>query len=100
MSAKALVDQQAENAGLWFVAETGPEAYLQAALRKLHAAVESEHVALLLTDAHLRMNHSELIWFARDNGIEVPLDLWPEGDLDRGLVNDWVKRVRREALGT
>jgi|SRR3990172_463533 len=37
----ALVEQQANDEGLWFVAQTAPEAYLQAALRKLHAAVES-----------------------------------------------------------
>lgn len=38
----ALVNQQAEDEGLWFVAQTAPEAYLQAALRKLHAAIEVE----------------------------------------------------------
>jgi hypothetical protein len=38
---KKLVEEQAEDEGLWFVAETAPEAYLQAALRKLHAAVEA-----------------------------------------------------------
>jgi hypothetical protein len=37
---KKLVDDQAEDEGLWFAAETAPEAYLQAELRKLHAAVE------------------------------------------------------------
>ena len=36
-----IVQAQAEDAGLWFVAQTAPEAYLQAELRKLHAAVES-----------------------------------------------------------
>lgn len=35
-----LVDRQAEDEGLWFVAETAPEAYLQQELRRLHAAVE------------------------------------------------------------
>ena len=37
---QALVDTQAEDEGIWFVADTGPEAYLQAALRKLHATIE------------------------------------------------------------
>ena len=37
---KALVNKQAEDEGLWFQAETAPEAYLQQELRKLHAAVE------------------------------------------------------------
>lgn len=35
-----LVQKQAEDKGLWFVAQTAPEAYLQQELRKLHAAVE------------------------------------------------------------
>jgi hypothetical protein len=37
---QALVDAQAEDAGLWFVAQTAPEAYLQQELRRLHAAIE------------------------------------------------------------
>ena len=35
-----LVNAQAEDEGLWFIEEYAPEAYLQDALRKLHAAVE------------------------------------------------------------
>ena len=35
-----LVNQQADDAGLWFEAQTAPEAYLQKALRQLHAAIE------------------------------------------------------------
>jgi hypothetical protein len=38
---RAVVDRQAEDEGLWFVAETASEAYLQQELRRLHAAVES-----------------------------------------------------------
>ena len=41
MNARELVNAQAEDEGLWFVAETEPEVYLQQELRKLHAAVES-----------------------------------------------------------
>lgn len=37
-----LVAQQAEDEGLWFEAQTAPEAYLQQELRKLHAAVEGK----------------------------------------------------------
>ncbi len=37
-----VVDEQAEDEGLWFRAQTAPEAYLQQALRRLHAAVEGE----------------------------------------------------------
>lgn len=36
----ALVEEQALDEGLWFHATTMPEAYLQEALRRLHAAIE------------------------------------------------------------
>ena len=35
-----MVDQQAEDDGLWFDPVTAPEAYLQQELRKLHEAIE------------------------------------------------------------
>ena len=38
---QALVNKQAEDEGLWFGAQYASEAYLQAALRELHAAVET-----------------------------------------------------------
>ena len=37
-----LVDMQAEDEGLWFIAETVSEAYLQHELRRLHALIEQE----------------------------------------------------------
>lgn len=37
---RALVDEQAEDEGLWFGIETIREAYIQQALRKLHDAIE------------------------------------------------------------
>lgn len=37
---RALVDEQAEDDGLWFVARTAPEAYLQQELRRLHRLIE------------------------------------------------------------
>lgn len=40
--ALSLVKWQAEDAGLWFIAEHSSEAYLQAALRALHEAVEAD----------------------------------------------------------
>jgi len=43
---KAVVDRQAEDDGLWFTAQTAPEAYLQQELRKLHAEIEGEPVRL------------------------------------------------------
>ena len=38
---RALVSEQAEDEGIWFVAGTAPEAFLQEALRTLHAEVEA-----------------------------------------------------------
>jgi hypothetical protein len=38
---KAIVDEQAEDEGLWFLDPLCSEAYLQAALRRLHAEIES-----------------------------------------------------------
>jgi len=37
---RTLVEAQAEDEGVWFVAETAAEAYLQQELRRLHAAIE------------------------------------------------------------
>ena len=36
-----LLNEQAKDEGLWFVAKTAPEAYLQQELRKMHAAAEA-----------------------------------------------------------
>lgn len=41
-AAGRLVESQALDDSLWFMAETVGEAYLQAALRELHAAVEAD----------------------------------------------------------
>jgi len=49
-TALQLVNEQAEDEGLWFIARTAPEAYLQQELRRLHAAVEAEARAEI--DAH------------------------------------------------
>lgn len=40
-AAQACVNEQAEDEGLWFVAETAPEAYLQQELRRLHSVIEA-----------------------------------------------------------
>jgi hypothetical protein len=37
-----IVNEQAEDLGLWFMAKTAPEAYLQQALRRLHIAIEEK----------------------------------------------------------
>ena len=36
------IEQQANDEGLWFYAQTAPEAYLQQELRRLHAIIEGE----------------------------------------------------------
>ncbi len=40
-----IVNEQAEDDGLWFEAQTASEAYLQQELRRLHAAVERASAA-------------------------------------------------------
>lgn len=37
---RAVVDQQAEDDGLWFIARTAAEGYLQQELRRLHSVIE------------------------------------------------------------
>ena len=39
---RKMVELQAADEGLWFVAVTAPEAYLQQELRRLHAVVEGD----------------------------------------------------------
>jgi hypothetical protein len=41
-----IVERQAQDEGLWCVAQTAPEAYLQQELRRLHAAVETQQKVL------------------------------------------------------
>ncbi len=40
----SLVQEQAEDEGLWFKSEYATEDYLQTALRKLHAVVEADKI--------------------------------------------------------
>ena len=37
-----LAERQANDGGLWFIAKTAPEAYLQQELRKLHSIIEGK----------------------------------------------------------
>lgn len=90
MSARQIAAEQAEDDGLWFVAETATEAYLQQELRRLTAAVEAESAWMpietapkdsnvLLTDG---VNVSEGGWVSDvDQGAE-----W-EGQL--GMADWW-----------
>lgn len=40
--ARRVMDEQANDDGIWFIAETAAEAYLQQELRRLHEAVEGK----------------------------------------------------------
>lgn len=42
VAVRVIARQQAEDEGLWFVAQTAPEAHLQQELRRLHAVIEKE----------------------------------------------------------
>lgn len=39
---RRVVDKQAKDEGLWFVAKTAPEAYLQEELRYIHHVIEED----------------------------------------------------------
>ncbi len=41
-SIRMVIEEQANDEGLWFQAETAAEAYVQTALRRLHAAIEGK----------------------------------------------------------
>jgi hypothetical protein len=56
----AVVNYQAEDEGLWFVAHTVSEAYLQQALRLLHATIE-RCAPTATPDAHLIAAAPELL---------------------------------------
>ena len=43
--AKEVIKVQAEDEGLWFLAKTAPEGYLQQELRRLHAIIEGDVLA-------------------------------------------------------
>ena len=42
LAIQAVVDEQANDAGIWFHAETAAEAYLQQELRRLHEVIEGK----------------------------------------------------------
>lgn len=72
-----IVNKQAEDEGLWFDAQTAPEAYLQLELRRLHSAVEDgthikppvqkvdvENVAKSIFKQAKPFSNYEDLWFA------------------------------------
>ena len=46
LAIKKIVDEQAEDEGLWFLSATAPEAYLQQELRRLHTEIENQLILL------------------------------------------------------
>lgn len=47
---RELIAEQAADAGLWFHAETAAEAYVQAALRRLHAVIEGDEIMAVVSE--------------------------------------------------
>jgi len=45
---RALVEEQAKDRGIFFMAQTAPEAYLQQEIRKLHALVEENEIDIAI----------------------------------------------------
>ena len=56
---KKLIEKQIYDQRIWFMAETAPEAYLQQALRTLHAAVEKHLLEVKdpINDLYLQDKH-------------------------------------------
>jgi len=48
--AEQIMAAQANDDGLWFVAQTAPEAYLQQELRRLHEAIEGKTATAVAAD--------------------------------------------------
>lgn len=85
MSALKLVEQQAEDEGLWSRAATAFEAYVQKALRELHAAVEQE-AALKAPGPDAGEHERRLREFMDMLGADVPVRLdiaWALNELAR-----------------
>ena len=68
IAVKAIVDEQANDDGLWFEAMTAPEAYLQAALRRLHAVIETPTKTEQQNEVHISFGYTELKQFNKFEG--------------------------------
>lgn len=88
---KNLIENQANDEGLWFNAETASEGYLQQELRKLHSAVETfldsdivENSIITVQDC-LKCDKQIQIYFNNDDimcDLECPNCNICEGDID------------------
>ena len=65
-----VVDEQAEDDGLWFASQTASEAYLQQALRRLHATIEGEAGMLAVLQGAKREDREPFVCPRCDYGIE------------------------------
>jgi hypothetical protein len=99
-SVLALVHAQAEDEGLWFVAATAPEAYLQQALRAVHAAVESSARSDGSPLARLTEERDQAeIKLTRAQGALADAATVTTGDVEAGIRALTAERDRlREAL--
>lgn len=89
-AALRLVLEQAEDEGLWFAAQTAPEAYLQQELRRLHFAVESA----VKTQGHPEpvANLQRIAWLIGA--------IYVHGDFKAETVNERELEARLRANGT
>lgn len=76
---RALVNEQAEDDGLWYEAETASEAYQQQELRRLHRTIEKEEQLPAtpvenLTNEDREVAHQIAESFKRHPGMETLLD--------------------------
>ncbi len=71
---KAVVDEQANDAGLWFIAETCTEAYLQQALRQLHVVIEGKSPEQCALAAIARAKGGEMSQSMTSHWLNGPLE--------------------------
>ena len=62
---RGVVEEQAKDDGIWFIAETCAEAYLQQELRRLHAVIEGKTpeqcAKALLDEKELRRHRANVL---------------------------------------
>ena len=84
---KELVNKQAEDDGLWFIATTAPESYLQQELRRLHALVEDEF------QVFEKMFHDCCVMREALEKIDSSWDEWGDGVMSRDLSLEALSQV-------
>ncbi len=69
--AEILVNKQAEDEGLWFVAQTAPEGYLQQSLRELHAVVEADAKTAAAMQVESDQRYENIVAIGDDIALEL-----------------------------